>query len=127
MKIKHIWMPRWFLFNAVTLSPYIFVRNTTAPQNFDRLIKHENTHIEQQNKVGLFRFLWLYFFDAKFRMFSEIEAMLAAGASREEIFYMLECFHKIEFGSYEITNAINFCVDSRLKNKNVLEGMYGKR
>ena len=77
---------------TTTVSPNIYVSNnfysfTKRTQN--KIIKHENIHLEQQEENGLFRFLFLYIFCLPFfynpwRYKWEYEAYTKSGTSKQK-------------------------------------------
>jgi hypothetical protein len=70
---------------CIALSPYIFLSNDlyedylTSKASFRTIaiIAHESVHIERQQKIGLLKFLFLYFFSKTFCLNEEIEAIRA--------------------------------------------------
>jgi len=53
----------------MAIRPFIFLRSGGEP-----LLEHEKVHIEQQERLGLIRYLLKYTFSKKFRYDMEVEA-----------------------------------------------------
>lgn len=57
-------------YNAFTFYPFIFVRPACAKDA--ALIGHEMVHYREQQKTGVFRWMWKYFTDEDFRLATEL-------------------------------------------------------
>lgn len=63
MKLRYDhWFPKFFNSLAIVLYPYIFF-SIDASEVSVRLWKHEQAHFDQQKKLGLIKFLFLYAFE----------------------------------------------------------------
>ena len=77
---------------TTTIYPHIYVSNNFynfSKTSQNRIIKHENIHLEQQGKVGLIKFLFLYIFCFpilynSWRYCREYEAYIGSGTSKKK-------------------------------------------
>ena len=86
------WWLRLFTlpFQWATIFPRIYHPADVNPQAWPNLIAHENTHLQQQEAMGVARWLVRYLFDRRFRFRQEIQAMrvelaATAPAQRESV------------------------------------------
>lgn len=78
------WLP--FGWDGLALKPFVFIRNYSP-----LLLCHEYVHIEQQNRYGLFKYLWRYVMDPDFRVLMEYDAYrLGSQLSSEQARAMAE-------------------------------------
>ncbi len=63
VRVGFPWWLRPFLMRgviAITLGHRVYLAASAAGDQLERLLRHELTHVQQVNRLGLFRVLWRY-------------------------------------------------------------------
>jgi hypothetical protein len=106
LKIIIVSLPKWFNFEAFTIKPFVFISSKVKIPVSGSLLRHEQVHLDQQERLGILKMLWQYFTSKQKRMEFEIEAFLAQGLGDVEIISRLQTKYSLEFTSSDIQQAI---------------------
>lgn len=75
---KPFWL-RWVTAPGtwVTLAPTIYHPAHMLPQDFPALVAHETVHLQHQESLGKWLWLWRWFTNRSFRLFVEVDGIAA--------------------------------------------------
>jgi len=97
-------------FSAITLYPYVFVREDVDSYYLKFLLRHEYVHLMQQEKVGLYKFCVLYLWEFLrnwFRYFSFMKAYMDISFEKEARSFENEYYFIERFGrSLEVLDEV---------------------